>query len=71
MTRDERERIASLETEVTGMKDDIAEIKADVKTLLAALNQQRGFIAGGLAVVGAVGAAVGTGLVMVWNWLTK
>lgn len=71
MTRDERERIASLETEVGGMKGDISEIKADVKTLLAHHNQQRGFIAGGLAVVGAIGSATGAGLVLAWEWLTK
>ena len=32
------ERTAVVETEVSGLKDDVAEIKADVKSLLKAFN---------------------------------
>lgn len=43
--KSEAERIAALETELAGMKSDVSEIKADVKTLVTAHHQQRGFIA--------------------------
>jgi hypothetical protein len=36
------ERLAALETAVAALQRDAAEIKADVKTLLAAHNRQRG-----------------------------
>lgn len=45
MPPNEAERIAALETELSSMKEDLAEIKADLKTLITAYHQQRGFIA--------------------------
>ena len=60
----EVERLATLETTYAALKADVAEIKADVKTLLAAHNRQSGaaklaaVIWGGLlALGGAIGGA--------------
>jgi hypothetical protein len=36
------ERLASVETELRGLRGDIAEIKEDIRTLLAAHNRQKG-----------------------------
>jgi cytochrome c-type biogenesis protein CcmH/NrfG len=58
----DRERIAALEALVPAFRTDVAEIKADVKTLLAAHNRQTGaaklaaVIWGGLL---ALGGAIG------------
>lgn len=38
------ERLAALETAVSALQGDTAEIKADVKALLAAYNRERGAI---------------------------
>jgi hypothetical protein len=42
MTPYERERLAKLEQEMKDTRDDVAEIKGDVKTLLAQLNNAKG-----------------------------
>lgn len=60
--RTDRERLAALETLVSAFRADLAEIKADVKTLLVAHNRQTGaaklaaMIWGGLL---ALGGAIG------------
>lgn len=60
MTKREHERLASLES-------DVAEIKADVKLLLAAHHRQNGFV----TAVGIFGTAIGGALAVAWDWLTK
>lgn len=42
MTPDERDRLAKAEQQVADMKDDIAEIKGDLKKLVAAANMAGG-----------------------------
>lgn len=42
MTPDERDRLARLEQQTIDTRDDIAEIKGDVKSLLAAFNMGQG-----------------------------
>jgi hypothetical protein len=42
MTSEERERLARLEAEMEDVRGDVAEIKGDVKTLLAQLNNSKG-----------------------------
>lgn len=54
VAKSDKERIASLETENSNQRADIAEIKEDVKAILAQLNQAKG--AWRLAVI--VGSAI-------------
>lgn len=59
MTRDERERLATLEQQMRDSRDDIAEMKIDVKAIRTALSEARGgwkivlLLGGGAAAVGA------------------
>lgn len=59
------ERVAALEATQPGIQADVAEIKADVKTLLAAHNRQEGFVIVGKMAWGGLCAA----LALVGEWL--
>ncbi|KZD12165.1 hypothetical protein [Oceanibaculum pacificum] len=67
MTRDERERLATLEQQMRDSRDDIAEMKIDVKAIRTALSEARGgwkimmLLGGGAAAVGAAIAKLATG----------
>lgn len=56
------ERLATLEANHANMVDDVAEIKKDVKLLVADRNQQRGGIKVALATGGLVGGIVSAGI---------
>ena len=58
----EGERLASLEATVPGLVSVVNEIHGDVKTLLAAHNQQRGvkkFLSWSIPILTALGGALG------------
>ena len=62
MTRDERERLATLEQQMRDSRDDMAELKQDVKAIRGTLAEARGgwkllMLLGGAAA--ALGAAFG------------
>lgn len=57
--KDYGERIATLEAQYKDISPDITEIKADVKTLLAAHHQQKGMARLGLMVWTVVSGIVG------------
>ena len=70
MTRDERERIAKLEARFEGLSDDVAEIKGDVKLLVAAYHQQKGYIAAAVLFLTAIGSAIVAFIKQIWHWVT-
>lgn len=53
------ERVAALEADQGTMTSDIADIKKDVKEVLAYINQARGWAAAMLLLSGALGGLVG------------
>lgn len=55
----ELERIAALEANMIDMRGDVAEIKGDVKTLVARDNKQKGMAALGVLIWTAVIAGIG------------
>lgn len=62
MTRDERERLATLEQQMRDSREDMAELKLDVKAIRSVLAEARGgwkllMLLGGAAA--AIGAAFG------------
>lgn len=61
------ERLATLEAVTPELKADVAEIKADVKTLLAAHNRQQGFVMLGRLLWGGACA----GLALAGEWLVQ
>lgn len=64
-TLTERERIAILEQEVHNLRDDLSEVKADVKLLLAKLNELSGGKKALLAIFSALGALIGVAATVV------
>lgn len=69
MTRDERERLATLEQQMRDSREDMAELKLDVKAIRGVLAEARGgwkillLLGGGAAAIGAVfGKLLGSGL---------
>jgi hypothetical protein len=68
-TRDHGERIAALEATQPGLQADVAEIKADVKTLLAAYNRQSGAARLRTAIwTGLVGLSAAVGGIFAGRW---
>ncbi|MBU0724381.1 MAG: hypothetical protein KJ904_08690 [Alphaproteobacteria bacterium] len=68
MTRDERERLATLEQQMRDSREDITEMKSDVKAIRATLAEARGgwrvmvLLGGGSAALGAaIGRLLGAG----------
>lgn len=65
MTPEERDRLARLEQQMADTKDDIGEIKADVKSLVAAFNMGRGRAAATAKYGGLILMAGGS---LAWAW---
>lgn len=59
MVTTELERIAALEANYSGLREDVTEIKGDVKTLVASSNRQKGMAALGVILWTAVVAGAG------------
>lgn len=75
MTKRETERLAALEarfdSEITSLKEDVGEIKTDVKTLLAWHHKQKGYITAAVLFLTAIGSAVVAFLKQIWAWLVS
>lgn len=68
MTRPEAERLAVLETQMSTMGVDVAEIRSDLKDLLALRHKGVGafWLASALTGTGIIG-----GISLLWDWLTR
>lgn len=71
MTKRETERLAALEARFSGLTEDVAEIKGDVKTLLAWHHKQKGYITAAVLFLTAIGSAVVAFIKQIWAWLVS